>query len=500
MKAKKIFKGMTAAAIAAVLAASMVPMTAFAADDPGVPNLTINAIDDSTDATVKVYKVFDAEVPTGTTGTIYRYSWATGFSKVTVGGTEYDVDDIAGLTSDTPTVKSVAAALARQATSATPINARNTTLGTGLTLEDVGAGYYLIVYSTGDTNKIIDPVLVSITDSDAEQSAKVAPLTVDKTITEVDGGTTYVSGTGESGVVGAGSTVKYKITTTIPKYDAGVTASDLAITGIDNVGFVITDTPGAGISLSTDQSKATVSYVDLDPITTNDYTIAKDGDNLVIKFTKAATIENAGQTVTVDITADITADINSDNANLNTAKIEFANDYSTGKGYSSDDDDAKVYSTKLKVQKIDGTTREKLDGAKFTLTPKSGTPGSVRNGITQTISGDVGVLVFEDLAPGTYTLQETEVPAGGNYTLAAPVEITINASANSGEFTVNSFTYSGTDDSSNTITVKNYAGQLLPGTGGVGTTIFTIAGVGVVLVAGAMLVVYMRKRRTEDEE
>lgn len=31
MKAKKIFKGMTAAAVAAVLAASMVPMTAFAA-------------------------------------------------------------------------------------------------------------------------------------------------------------------------------------------------------------------------------------------------------------------------------------------------------------------------------------------------------------------------------------------------------------------------------------------------------------------------------------
>lgn len=31
MKAKKIFKGMTAAAVAVVLAASMVPMTAFAA-------------------------------------------------------------------------------------------------------------------------------------------------------------------------------------------------------------------------------------------------------------------------------------------------------------------------------------------------------------------------------------------------------------------------------------------------------------------------------------
>ena len=39
MKAKKIFKGMTAAAVAAVLAASMVPMTAFAAA-PGYDDLT----------------------------------------------------------------------------------------------------------------------------------------------------------------------------------------------------------------------------------------------------------------------------------------------------------------------------------------------------------------------------------------------------------------------------------------------------------------------------
>lgn len=43
MKAKKIFKGMTAAAVAAVLAASMVPMTAFAAA-PGYDDLSSQTV------------------------------------------------------------------------------------------------------------------------------------------------------------------------------------------------------------------------------------------------------------------------------------------------------------------------------------------------------------------------------------------------------------------------------------------------------------------------
>lgn len=47
-------------------------------------------------------------------------------------------------------------------------------------------------------------------------------------------------------------------------------------------------------------------------------------------------------------------------------------------------------------------------------------------------------------------------------------------------------------------TIVNIKGQTLPGTGGMGTIIFTVVGAGVVLVAGIMLIVYMKKRKIEE--
>lgn len=84
MKAKKIFKGMTAAAVAAVLAASMVPMTAFAAA-PGYDDLTAQAVtmpSTLSSAKYNVYLVASAAHKTGDASGVYEYTLETGFTNV----------------------------------------------------------------------------------------------------------------------------------------------------------------------------------------------------------------------------------------------------------------------------------------------------------------------------------------------------------------------------------------------------------------------------------
>lgn len=82
----------------------------------------------------------------------------------------------------------------------------------------------------------------------------------------------------------------------------------------------------------------------------------------------------------------------------------------------------------------------------------------------------------EGLAAGTYYLQEDKAPKGYNK-LTERVAITVN---------------SDTTTENNAIDVPNNAGVLLPSTGGIGTTVFAVAGL--VIMAGAAAVLIIKKR------
>ncbi|EUJ47580.1 MSCRAMM family protein [Listeria rocourtiae] len=58
----------------------------------------------------------------------------------------------------------------------------------------------------------------------------------------------------------------------------------------------------------------------------------------------------------------------------------------------------------IQVEKIDAETKEKLAGAKFTLTSNQGTKSGKTN--------SDGELRFENLTPGHYTLEEVASPEG----------------------------------------------------------------------------------------
>ena len=61
------------------------------------------------------------------------------------------------------------------------------------------------------------------------------------------------------------------------------------------------------------------------------------------------------------------------------------------------------------------------------------------------------------------------------------------------------FDFTGADGELDTTVINKYADNL-PATGGIGTVLFTAGGISVVLIAGALFVMYMKKRNAEDEE
>lgn len=113
--------------------------------------------------------------------------------------------------------------------------------------------------------------------------------------------------------------------------------------------------------------------------------------------------------------------------------------------------------------------------------------------ITEIVTDSTGKFEFVGLDEGTYKLHETEAPAGYNK-LANDVEITVASEHKDAELKA-SYTVNGsaaTDDAE--IEVENKTGGLLPETGGIGTTIFYV--VGLALVLGAAVLLITKKRMT----
>ncbi len=121
---------------------------------------------------------------------------------------------------------------------------------------------------------------------------------------------------------------------------------------------------------------------------------------------------------------------------------------------------------------------------------------------TQTIvSGSDGMVYIEGLDTGTYYLYETKARDGYN-PLNGPITVEIWATydESSGALLTHGTTYSyGNNEGSEgtgVVNIQNNVGTILPGTGGMGTTIFYI--VGIVLILGAA-VVFVTKKRLEKK-
>ena len=213
--------------------------------------------------------------------------------------------------------------------------------------------------------------------------------------------------------------------------------------------------------------------------------------------------------------------------NTNEVYLEYSNNPNgTGTGWTPVDK-VIVFTYKLDVTKVDGQdASKKLENAKFKLLNSDQTAYAKVDSnskfiewtdeanATELVSDENGLFKVIGLDDGIYFLKETLAPSGYN-TLAEPIKLVISADTSNGQNGFGAVTELKTihvtvgsdpaasgattagDPATGTvnITVKNNQGTTLPGTGGIGTTIFYVIGGGLMVAAGVLLIT---KKRMEN--
>lgn len=308
--------------------------------------------------------------------------------------------------------------------------------------------------------------------------------------------------------VAIGQTVTYTVNTTIPKYGTEYFYKK------DNKyvvpTFEVYDKLSDGLTL--DKKSIKVKVGDAEIAQENNYTIQFDTDSktFILSFTSGY-LQDMETSQAITITYNATVNENAVYQNGNTAGVKYSNkpgETTEGDPVESKED---VYTYGIDLTKTGDKDGDKtgLNGAEFTLSSSTKNLFKVRiNGTTvvvtdekgnpvDTITGNItnekGKLVFKGLAEGTYKLTETKAPAG--YTLLKnPITIVIRANEDG---TISSATVNGEETETKEgvvpVNIENHSGFTLPGTGGMGTYIFTIGGL--VVMAGAVLLLVSSKKK-----
>lgn len=402
---------------------------------------------------------------------------------------------------------------------------------------DLEAGYWIVLVN-GNVQEVYNPMLVGVYYSvsgsdntmvtgpvDANTNWKLETIDAYAKSTEPDIDKTIVgsgSGNDKGDDLAIGDTVNFQINSAIPSYSEQYT----------EVVVKISDTLSAGLAL--DEDSVVVAGLTKD----TDYTITTTASGFVITIDSDYALANGNKELVVTYSAQLTdeAGINFD-ANTNTAKLEYSNDptdatktkekddityhytfgIDTKLNGSSEDVWNKITKELIKGETVKETTEEgtiekfvPLKGAEFTL-KNTGTNKSYT-----AVSDENGYLSFIGLDAGEYTLVETKAPAG--YTLNdQEIPVVITAEYNT-DGTLKSYsievdgkatstyeaTYTGEGTTTTTVTditgdssttnINNTKLNELPSTGGMGTYLFTIAGVAIISVAAILLFVNKKKR------
>lgn len=268
--------------------------------------------------------------------------------------------------------------------------------------------------------------------------------------------------------------------------------------------FEIWDKMCPGLQYNND---AVVRYDAVDGAATTDFTVTAEANTTEsetaykngTKFTiaaKAATLSGDafyGHTkvfVTYSATVKNTALTGSKgNPNKDGLTYKFASDTNPKE---KDGREVTVFTASLKAKKINGNTNAALEGAQFALYQLDGTNETE---IATGVSGSDGNIIFKKdsadtesikLGIGSYRVRETAAAPGYAKTTATyDFEVTESfAKTGTAVFEARD---SGKDG------ICNYPTKL-PETGGMGTTLFYIIGGCLVLLAGAMFVIIMKKK------
>ena len=333
--------------------------------------------------------------------------------------------------------------------------------------------------------------------------------TFEKKVKDVNDSTGDKSDWQDSADYDVNDEVPFQLTATLP-------TSDTDFAAYKTYKLVFHDQQSAGLTFNKDS--VVVKYGD-QTLGTDSYTLetpATDNDTFDITITDAKTVKDAdGSAITVaaggKFTVEYTSTLNKNAVigaagNPNEASLEFSNNPNVGgEGNTgkTPTDKVIVFTYQLDINKtFNGGTPDDNDLPEFTLYKfDSATNDYTTNvgkvDITKTADGKY-TASFKRVDDGKYKLVETKTPAGFNTAADTTFEITADHDVESDnpQLTVLKINTTAGNITAGTVTadVVNQKGSNLPSTGGMGTVLLYVAGIAVFVLAGATLVMALRRR------
>ena len=371
------------------------------------------------------------------------------------------------------------------------------------------AGYYLLKDKDAVTGDDAATLFIVQVNGPVTVNRKADKPTFEKKVKDVNDSTSDKSDWQDSADYDVNDEVPFQLTATLPTNDTDFAA-------YKTYKLVFHDQQSAGLTLNKDS--VVVKYGD-QTLGTDSYTLetpATDNDTFDITINDAKTVKDAdGSAITVaaggKFTVEYTSKLN-ENAvigaagNPNEASLEFSNNPNVGgEGNTgkTPTDKVIVFTYQLDINKtFNGGTPDDNDLPEFTLykfdsTTNDYTTNVGKVDITKTADGKY-TASFKRVDDGKYKLVETKTPAGFNTAADTTFEITAehDVESDNPQLTVLKINTTAGNTTTGTVTadVVNQKGSNLPSTGGMGTVLLYVAGIAVFVLAGATLVMALRRR------
>lgn len=466
------------AALALVLAMAV---PAFA-DEPTTGSITINKATAGT--TYTAYKIFDLDYVDATTTTKASYAYKADDNwKAFVTGTgagaayvDYNEKTRAVTAKDTfnegqaPAFAKAALAYAKDS-GITGVTEKADASGK-VEFKNLELGYYVVDTPMGALC-VLDSTIPNVNVDEKNEVPSVEK--------KVKAGNTYEA----SNTAKIGDTVEFETKINVKKGAAN---------------YVLHDKMDAGLTLDSASIKVTVDGADVTADATKctiKTTGMTDADcTFEIAFADAYVAGLADKTIVVTYNATLNSNaVVGSTGNKNDTYLKYGNSNDTTHGKTT------TYTYEFDVVKTNDAN-QLLEGAVFSLYAskdetvpmklvKNGTDVyrlATKDDITTVTEFTAGKVTIQGLANGNYYLEEITAPKGYNK-LDQRVKITINNADLKANTTKNTYTDGG-------VKVENKAGTTLPGTGGIGTTVFYLIGGGLMVAAAVLLIA---KKRMENK-
>ena len=389
-------------------------------------------------------------------------------------------------------------------------------------------GYYIVKdvpTGTLEDGDAISAYILELLHS-ASLNPKSSNVTFEKKVKDTNDSDGTVSAWQDSADYDIGDLVPYLLKATLPT---------TGFSHYESYKLVFTDVMSKGLTFA-GNVQATIGGADYTKIVSSDdagyqanpanykdyFVYSTTVDSVSKETTLTITIEDvkaAGATAGAVVELTYDAQLNTDAVigvagNPNTAKLEYSNNPNGTSLGKTPDDKVTVFTFSVVVHKVDADEAP-LPGAVFTLEKYKNEDGTW-NLVPVDVDVAGTVFSFNGLDDGWYKLTETQEPTGYN-PLEAPIYFKVEAAHDTDsadpkltKLDVKRTLDDGTLDPDNTVfnitdrdpmdgivnaNIVNHKGATLPSTGGMGTTLFYLAGGLMVACAGVLLVTKKRMSR-----